>query len=370
MTKREINLKIFQKQPVPGIFFQPRIEPWYAWHKQFNSLPERFASGSLLDLYDQLDISMRYIHYYSGVPDPVVPVYEPELKITRQEKDDYLYVTYHTPLGDLLEKQKFTIDRTWRTVGFAVSNKHDLDILEWVCNHTNFSFNRDHFEQGDHYVGDRGEPQFWLPKSPYQALAQIWMKTEDFIYALADIPETVEKVLAAIDRSYDRLFGEIADSGAVNIINFGENIHAQLLSPRYFEKYFIPYYQKRCCQLREAGIFSHVHIDGDYKPLLKYLPDLPFDGFEALTPLPQGDVSLEETKEHIGRKILLDGIPAVLFLPQHPFEELQKCVEKIIDYFSPNLVLGISDELPQGAEEDSIRRLEWVVEYCKKRGQR
>ena len=40
-----------------------------------------------------------------------------------------------------------------------------------------------------------------MPKSPYLALAQQWMKFEDFIYALADDPQQVEDVMKAIDGS-------------------------------------------------------------------------------------------------------------------------------------------------------------------------
>jgi len=214
-------------------------------------------------------------------------------------------------------------------------------------------------------MGDRGEPQFWLPKSPYQSLCQIWMKTEDFIYALADSPDLVQDVMTAIDDSYQVLYDEIVSYGGIKIINFGENLHAQLFSPSYFEKYFIPFYEKRSNQLREAGIFTHIHIDGFFKPLLSYLEELPFDGYEALTPVPQGDVSLEEIKQHIGDKVLLDGIPAIFFLPHHPIEELQRCVEEIVALFSPRLVLGISDELPEGTGKQGVDRMEWGAKYCK-----
>lgn len=137
------------------------------------------------------------------------------------------------------------------------------------------------------------------------------------------------------------------------------------MSPKYFEKYFLPFYDKRVAQLRKAGIFSHVHIDGYCHTLLKYLRHLPFDGLEALTPLPQGDVTLEEIKENIGDKILLDGIPAVYFMSTYSREELMTCVERIVEYFHPNLVLGVSDEVPEGADEEAIFRLKMVSDWCR-----
>jgi hypothetical protein len=97
---------------------------------------------------------------------------------------------------------------------------------------------------------------------------------------------------------------------------------------------------------------------------LPFLAKLPMDGVEALTPLPQGDVTLEEIRDHIGGKILLDGIPALLFLKTYTRAQLEDCVRKLVDYFHPRLILGISDELPMAAGPEAIDRLKWIVEFC------
>jgi hypothetical protein len=364
MTKREINLRIFEKKPIPQVFFQPRIESWYAWHKQFNLLPQKYRNIELRELFDELDLSMRYVNYYTGMPEPIEVTFSDKIKIVERFENDRGFKIIQTPYGELVERYQMTIDKTWRTVEFAVKQPDDLTKLRWLYENTSYHFNPVHFEQGNRFIGARGVPQFFIPKSPYQALCQQWMKLETLIYALADYPFQVEEVFKVIDTAYDSLYAEITVYPAVKIINFGENIHAQLTSPAYFELYLIPFYQKRCAQLKQAGIYTHIHIDGFFKPLLKYLKDLPFDGYEALTPEPQGDVSLEEMKEYLGDKILIDGIPAILFLPHYRMEELQNCVRKIIQLFHPRLVLGISDELPEGADETALDRVKWIAQYC------
>jgi hypothetical protein len=235
-----------------------------------------------------------------------------------------------------------------------------------LINHITYSFSEEYWEQGSRFMGDRGEPQFWLPKSPYQAMALVWMKFEDFIYALTDYQDEIEETLRVIDESYGPLYAEIAASSKAKIVNFGENMHEQFLSPRYFERYLIPFYEKRSSQLQKAGIYTHIHIDGYFHSLLKYLKDLPFDGYEALTPRPQGDVSLEQIKEHIGNKVLLDGIPAVMFLPTFSLEELMRTTERVVSLFHPRLVLGISDELPEGAGEEAIERVRIISQWCQR----
>jgi hypothetical protein len=319
----------------------------------------------LLDVFDDLRISMRYVQYYTGMPEPVVRSFAPEVKIHEEFGTKTGRRVYETPHGPLIENHKFTIDKTWREVGFPVKGVDDLKKLRWLFERMIWSFSEENFGQGSAFIAHRGEPQFWVPKSPYQALAQQWMRLEDLIYALADCPDEVEATMQVIDDSYDPLYAQIIASGKAKIVNFGENIHEQLLSPRYFEQYLIPFYEKRSGQLRQAGIYTHVHIDGYFRNLLKYLKHLPFDGLEALTPLPQGDMSLAEIKENIGDKVLLDGIPAVLFLPDYSREQLMQTVEEIVTLFHPRLVLGVSDEVPQGAGQEAIERVRLVSEWCR-----
>ncbi len=366
MDLREMNLRVFQGQPVPQVFFQPRFEPWYDWHKIFNAMPERFRGMSLREVYDALHVSMRTVHYYTGMPDPVVRRFTMEGCVHEQYTGRAGTIIYETPYGDLVEELKRTQDETWRTVGFPVKRCEDFKKLRWLYQHTRYAFDEAAFDQGSEYVGERGEPSFWVPKSPYQALAQMWMRLEDLIYALSDCRDEVEDTMQAIDESYDGLYEQLVGCGKLHILNFGENLHEALMGPRYFERYFFPFYEKRCAQLRGAGIYTHVHMDGYFHSLLKYLRLLPFNGIEALTPVPQGDATLEEIKENIGDKILLDGIPAVMFLPLYSREELMETVEKIVALFHPRLVLGVSDEVPEGADEEAMLRVEMVSEWCRK----
>jgi len=371
MTFREMNLAVFERTPVPHVFFQPRIEPWFAWHRTFGKLPERYRKSSVRDFYDELDISLRYTDYYTGLPGAIVRELGPAVTVTTVVSGETMTVTYDTPHGELTEKHTRTVDATWREVGFPVKRREDLPKLRWLYRNLEYRFSLDSFLAGSDYFGDRGEPQFYVPKSPYLALAQQWMKLDDLIYTLADYPDEVEELMRVIDDSYDRLYEEIIGSGVVHILNFGENLHDQLLSPRYFEKYLLPFYEKRAGQLRGGGIHSHMHLDGTFRSLLPYLKDVPFDGLEALTPRPQGDVSIEEIHEHLGDKILLDGIPAICFLPSYPKEELMRMVEKIVSLFHPQLVLGISDEIPEGADPEGIDRVGEIAGWCRKQtGQR
>lgn len=368
MTRKEMNLRVFRGEPVPHVFFQPRFEPWYEWHKQFGGLPWQVRGLSLREVFDLIGASMRYIDYYTGMPSALEHHWSPEVRITEQNEGNRIRRRYETPHGPLFDTSVLTVDRTWRTVEFLAKRPEDLPALRWLLERYRVTFSADNFRAGAEFMGDRGEPQIYIPKSPYFALAQTWMKYPDFVFAMADCRSEMEDIMEVIDSSHDELYEQLTSCELVRILNFGENIAMAYLSTRYFEQYVIPWYERRAAQLHQAGIFSHVHIDGYFRPLLPYLAQLPFDGLEALTPEPQGDVTLEEMREHIGDKVLVDGIPAVLFLDHHPREELEACVEKVVKLFHPRLVLGISDELPQAGGEESFARLQWVAEYARTHG--
>ena len=180
------------------------------------------------------------------------------------------------------------------------------------------------------------------------------MGFENTIYALNDYPDKMKDFLKVIEEYEDKIY-EVVLNSPLQILNFGENIDANINSPSLFEKYLIPYYKKRINQVHQKGKFCHIHMDGSLKPLLPLIDKAGFDAIEAATPLPQGDVTLEELKDALGETILIDGIPAILFLPQYSCKELEEFTIKVLEMFSPNLILGVSDEVPPTADIEKVK---------------
>ena len=149
----------------------------------------------------------------------------------------------------------------------------------------------------------------------------------------------------------------------IRAINFGENVHAGTLSPDLFKLYHLPACRRRCERLHQAGKFCSSHWDGDTRSLLAYIRESGLDGVEAITPEPQGDVTLEEVREAFGDdQVLLDGIPAVYFDDVYPVDTLIDCAQRVIDLFAPRLVLGISDEISSSGDIERIRRVGEIVD--------
>lgn len=195
----------------------------------------------------------------------------------------------------------------------------------------------------------------FMPRVSIQHLYLDMMGVEQTIYALHDWQGEVDEFFSALHGYHMRLI-DVINASPIMLINYGDNLHCATLSPKLYEKYVFPFYLERSAKLHAAGKFISSHWDGDTKALLKYARTSGLDAIEAITPKPQGDVTLEEMKEALGDDVfLLDGIPAVLFNSTYTEDELLECAEKVIRLFAPKLILGISDELPAIGEIERIR---------------
>ncbi|MBD3255927.1 MAG: hypothetical protein GF383_12595, partial [Candidatus Lokiarchaeota archaeon] len=244
---------------------------------------------------------------------------------------------------------------------FPVKSVEDMKIFRYIFENTEVRYREDNYNKAIDQMGDLGVVSTYLLSSPYQRLVKTTMGFVRTILFLKRKPSETINFMKFLEVWDNQMYKKIANS-PLKIINFGENLDADLSPPHYFEKYLIPYYEKRVKQLHKSGKYCHIHIDGSLKDLLPYFEELPFDGLEALTPKPQGDVTLKELKASIGDKILLDGIPSILFLPEYSNEELKKYTLEVLELFSPRLILGVSDELsPNGL----ITKVEMVSELVK-----
>ncbi len=322
------------------------------------TIPKYILKKSLLGIFDYLGASPRYVieNFYL----PIIWPWKKRRYVrirSGKDQDGSTITVYKTKLGNLYQKS-----RGGHLTEYPVKTVNDLKILKYIIKHSTFNFSLPVFNLAKRIIGDRGVVGTYYARSPFMSLIIEHMGFERTIINLRRYPNEMEDLMNFIDEKQDDMY-EILCKSPIKILNFGENIDCNLSPPIYFEKYLIPYYEKRVKQFHRAGKYCHIHMDGSLRNLLPYLEGLPFDGLEALTAKPQGDVTLKELQKSIGNKILLDGIPSILFLPQYSFKYVKEYTYKVLEMFSPNLILGVSDELPPNAD---FRKVEIIAEIVKK----
>jgi len=358
LTFRDRTLAIFAHQPVDNVVYQPRIEHWYNVNKNQGTLPERYKNMSLLDVYDDLGCSIRSYPWFNGC----LRVHEdPKVKVESFEQNGIYITRWTTPIGSI-ESHITRTALASHTEKFPVENRYDVEVMEYILRGRTYSFDYEMYQQNDALIGDRAAPMVFIPRVNLQRLFIEYMGFEGTLYALYDDKPMVDKLVKAIDDS-DELLIDVMCESPVPIINYGDNLDHHFLRPEIFEEYILPIYQHRSQKFHAAGKYVHAHWDGSIKNLLHYAQRTGLDGIEALTPIPQGDITIEEMKEALGdNMILLDGIPMTCFLPHEPLDELVETTHKIIELFSPNLILGVSDEPSPVCD---IERVRLVAEILK-----
>lgn len=314
---------------------------------------------TLPELFRSLDCSARIYQYNESFK----RIEHPSVKFVRKKLgSDEEQLTIKTPIGRQVEVIRKTDSSMGRIhVKWPVETEEELKVAAWREENAEWRWDQEAFDKVAKEWGDLGAPTVYLPRMNVQNLFLNQMGTERAIYAIYDWPDTVEAFFCALEASHDRLV-EIVNTSPVNIINFGENIHAGTLPPGLFRKYHLPACQRRCEKLHTARKFCHAHWDGDTKPLLPFVRETGLDGIEAITPLPQGDVTLEEVKDALGDEIfLIDGLPAILFDKTFPVTMLEDCTHRLIELFAPKLVLGISDELSSTGDIERVRLVSRIV---------
>jgi hypothetical protein len=343
------------------IIWQPRIGCWLT-DKEFagEPFPPPFTGMNLYEIYRELDCSARLYEYNACFR----RIEHPGVSVTREQlSESDTKTVIHTPAGDQVQVLHRTTSN-WHpiTVKWEVSSEAELKVATWREENTTWEWDQAKYDELQATVGDLGAPTMFMPRMNVQSLYIEKMGSQQGIYAIYDWPDTVGAYFRALDESHDRLI-DVINSSPVDIINFGENVHAGTLPPKWFRKFHLPACQHRAERLHVGGKFVCSHWDGDVKALLPFVHETGLDGIEAITPYPQGDVTLEEVKAALGDDIfLLDGIPAIYFDATFSVETLVACTEEIIELFAPNLVLGISDEISSTGDLERVRVVGEIVD--------
>jgi hypothetical protein len=372
MKFAEKIIRTFEHKPIDKVIFQPRIRYWYKnnkiptlkirnYQKFAEWVPEEYRGKKITHIYDDLNASIRY--HLEAFPYPVLfPKWKLGSRIIplpRKLKDDKWHLKFTTPIGSVSE-----IHRKGYILEHPIKKIEDIEIIKYIIEHSEYKYSQFLYNLAEKAMDNYGLPCEYYFRSPYMRCVLTFLGFERTIIWLRKYPREMEDFMQFLDEWDEKQYNNVITKSPFKWLNFGENIDHNLSPPPYFEKYLLEYYEKRIRKLHNANKIVFIHIDGSCKNLLPYLSEMSFDGYEALTPRPQGDVTVEEIRKSVGDtgKILLDLLPATLFMPQFSEERLIKETKNILSTFAPNLILGISDELCRG----DGRRLKIVADIVEK----
>jgi len=352
----KLNRDIIHRRAGGKTIWQPRIGCWYEDRVYRNEdFPGKFKGCDLKGIYETIGCSDR-LYYFNEC---LEAKYDDSVKSSCVEIGHKTWeYTMETPVGRINQivcgndSNPGVMPKKW-----WVENEGDLKVFAYIEEATSFSFNMETYNRLYKKYCHLGLPTVFIPRVNIQRMFIELSGVVGTIYLLQDSEEAVEAYFKTLSESQERMLKVMADS-PIEWINYGDNLHCKLLPPSLYKKYVLPEYEKRGDILHKTGKFTYSHWDGEVKDLLTFARTSFLDGIEAITPLPQGDVTLEEVKEALGNEIfLIDGIASLLFNNTFPIEVLKEQTEKVLMLFEGQLILGISDEFPS---DGTLERIEYV----------
>ncbi len=341
--------------------FQPRIDCWYddrAYRGE--PLPAGYEGMSRKELYESLQVSARLYEFGACLERHFPSEVKEYARVLNDMQTEFII---ETPLGTVNTiYNKNTSNAGQMPAKWWIEDEKDLEIWSYLEEAAEYSFNMDTYNRLLQEMGHLGIPTMFLPRPNLQHMFIEACGVENTYYLQADSPDELDAYFEARSKGHEKMIKAVAES-PLECINYGDNLHCKILPPYLFEKYIIPEYQKRGEVLHKAGKFIHSHWDGDVEGFLPFAKTCYLDGIEAITPKPQGDVTVEQIKEALGDEIyLIDGLAAVLFSDLYPIEQLKEQTNQLLNLFEGQLVLGISDEFPSDGNLERIKVVRDMVE--------
>jgi hypothetical protein len=265
---------------------------------------------------------------------------------TEVEGRPYFLVRIETPAGTLTEEATIEPNYGSRWIRkYFISTPEDYPAAEFLFRHTHYEPDFEAWRQADIAMGDGGIVIGAIRPIPIMYLMVAWMGVEGLAEGIYFQTDQFEALIDALNSNHDRLLQLAAESPA-EVIWFDDNVTATIISPKLFERYCAPVYNRAMPVMRSAGKIPISHYDGSIRPLVHHLAQLDLPVIEAFTPPPMGDLTVAEAKAAWPDKVVWVNFPGCLFV--EPAEIIETYALDLLGEAAPGgrLVIGCTEDFP------------------------
>ncbi|MCE5198959.1 MAG: uroporphyrinogen decarboxylase family protein [Armatimonadota bacterium] len=274
---------------------------------------------------------------------------------------------FETPYGTLERKVIEDKIKGCFAEKYPVQDSSNLDALEYyidaaiACDLTEIER---HVRNVMSMVAGRSAVCIQWPVQPYE----LWCfpDTVTTVMLAYDCPEQFKRLMDKIVILDERLMRAVAAGGADFIFLGGPA--AEMISPRYYEDYIIPYSQQVTDIAHALGLLVYSHICSPIEPFLTmgFYNRMGIDLFETLSPPPVGNVaSLTDAMKKIDPSICTRGnLDLEVLLNGSPELVREKTIEILESTMGRKHIVAASDYLFYGVPAENVHTMaETVKEY-------
>lgn len=339
----------------PGCFI-PDDDPY---HRVAGTMPPQYASWTFLDFYRKFDWGLP-VHLYGWCATERV-----DCDVSTITRGRERVTTLSTPRGTLCKTDLLAGDGSWAPTEHYAKSLDDLEIIRWLVAHERRIPDAAKYHRFRRATDDFGVCDITIHRSPFGKLVHEYMGFEEVIYALADDEQRVMEFLE-FQEKYDLELIRIAAAYPARLVIISDHADENLISPPNYRKYCVPFYQKACAILHEAGKLVSTHLDGNFGGYLPFIGDTHFDLLDGCTPAPMFNYEPEQLAAALrnagggtlyGRMNAFCGVPATLLVQERPTDEIVAFGQRILRAFDGRVILNIGDVLPQNGDVEQVKAL-------------
>jgi len=360
MTKRERLLSVFADQTPDRLPWVADVGYWMAARNAEGTLPQPYAAdGGYLRLHNDFGLCA----YYSCGVRPFCEEFD-GLEIEDRQDGAVTRTTYRIPEGELVAETTSLPGSCCSAITkHPVETLDDLRVLRAMFERMTIHPNLEAYRACDGQWGDDGYAGIYLLRTPLPKLLAEWTGLMNLAYLIADAPDEMAHTLEVIAQASDPAF-RICAQARFPLVHFIDNLSSENVTG-YFDCYMRRYFERWLEGFHEAGVASVNHLDGTIRGLLPKLAEVGFDGVESLTPMPVGDVAVDELRALAGRDdfVLWGGVPGAMFAPPFTKDDMRRHVRHVLDTCGHEpFVLGTADQIPPDGDIHLCEMIAEMVE--------
>ena len=358
LSNRERILAILKHEKTDRVPWFGDLDYWHHAAALRGDLDAKYRS----DGYFQLNRDLGVGFYLQGFG-PYTQL-NPGISFSIRSLNGQTIRTMQTPHGDLVEITQF-LPMSYSTgyIKHFVETEDDLRPFKSYLESLDFMPAYEEIGRRQRIIGDNGVVLCYTPRSPFMEMVTTYVGLVNLVYLLNDAPDEMAEIFQIMETKFDRA-AELTVHSPAECIMIPENLSSEVVGVSYYKQYLRPYESRWIKQIRQAGKYSFIHMDGTLRGLLQHVAETGFDVIEAVTPEPSGDMSMAEIAASITTDtIIWGGLPGIVFTPNQTEESFVEHVKDVLSVMrhSPRFVLGVADQVPPDC---LIERVRMVAPLC------
>jgi uroporphyrinogen-III decarboxylase len=357
MTPRARWLAALDMQPVDRLPFWPKLSGSYP-----PAQPAPFSAMSLPALHTWIGSDEHEFVADSARPVRRVTAW------TQAREGNLLRTVFTTPHGEATLVEVWDgASQSWHPIAHPIHDVASLRLMTAFYADESWEFAADAqagAEARQREIGERAFVASGIGESPLMWFVEHLAGIETAHYLLADYPDEVEALFAALHASLLRRTEIDAAHGTADAFYFIENTSTTLISPDQYRRYCLPHLRAYTEALHAAGKRVILHMCGHLKRLLPDIATLPVAAYEAFTSPTLGNTTLLDGRTACPNVCLIGGTNATLWT--RPADEIIAQVAHDLDVLPHHrgLVVTSAGVMPPLAAPETIKTVcDWVKAY-------